>query len=64
MSGCACKAVDAYDCWAVRYGIRSPEFDDDLSGTELTTREIVEMDGGPCECSCHYENEDDEHSYS
>ena len=36
---CACRALNAYDCWTARYGIRG--------------RSHIEMDGGPCECRCH-----------
>jgi len=60
MSGCACVAVDAYDCWTVRYRLPSPEFSDDLDGTELINRELVEANGGPCECSCHHDEADEE----
>ncbi len=57
---CACRAIDSYDCWSIRYRVPSPEFADDLSGMELTNRELVEADGGPCECSCHYEDDEDD----
>lgn len=60
MSGCACKAIDAYDCFAIRYGIHSFEFWDDFDPhSEPTQRELVDARGGPCECGCHYENDDD-----
>ncbi len=51
MTGCACVAVDAYDCWAGRYRINSAEL-----------RELVDADGGPCECACHHEDDDDDES--
>ena len=41
---CACPVDDRYWCWAHRYGVQVHE---------------VEEDGGPCECPCH-EEEDDE----
>ena len=44
--GCACKGLDAWQCWAARYGIPLSE---------------VRDDGGPCECQCHdQEDEYDE----
>ena len=43
---CSCHALDAYDCWTSRYGVRG--------------RINIEMDGGPCQCVCHDEVEDDE----
>lgn len=49
---CACMSSDAHNCWALRYhghtGI-----------SELT----VHSEGGPCECSCHETDldEDEEH---
>ncbi len=41
---CACKGQDRWDCWAVRYGLARHISD---------FRHEVELDGGPCECSCH-----------
>lgn len=58
--GCACKAVDAYDCFARRYNIRSFEYWDDAMPDEPTLRELVDCSGGPCECVCHYDEDPDE----
>ena len=41
---CACKSDDRYECWSVRYG----------TGMRFTCEQI-DLDGGPCECSCHDE---------
>jgi hypothetical protein len=58
---CACKAIDAYDCWVARYRVHSCEFwDSNYQGDEPIFRELVDADGGPCECACHYEEESDE----
>lgn len=35
---CACKSIDPWRCWSIRYGV--PIFE-------------VKNDGGPCECDCH-----------
>jgi hypothetical protein len=57
-TSCACVAVDAYDCWAGRYRIHSAEhWDMNYDGSLPTLRELVDADGGPCECACHYEGE-------
>lgn len=42
---CACYSDDAYECWALRYGLHD--------------RSAVEYDGGPCQCSCHDTHNDD-----
>jgi hypothetical protein len=45
---CACKSIDAYECWALRYNLlwhSHAEIDDD---------------GGPCECMCHECDPDDD----
>lgn len=44
---CACEDDDAYCCWASRYNLGMP------------TIQEVRDDGGPCECSCHNEYDDD-----
>lgn len=44
---CACQSVDEYRCWEMRYGPRDWDVGE------------VEMDGGPCECPCHDEEDDD-----
>jgi len=46
---CCCLDDDAYVCWADRYNLG------------MCTAEVVEADGGPCECRCHNEEfQDDE----
>jgi hypothetical protein len=42
MNNCACKSDDRYDCWALRY-----------HGHTGVSGMMVDLDGGPCECSCH-----------
>lgn len=44
---CACKAQDAYDCWAERYPPAGPADD------PLDEFGRIEFEGGPCECECH-----------
>lgn len=44
---CACHSIDAYDCWASRYGL--PPMDP----------WAVVRDGGPCMCACHDEEDDE-----
>ncbi len=56
---CACVAVNAYDCWDRRYHLYR-RVDDTFDPNELSQRERVDADGGPCECGCHYEDEDDD----
>ena len=56
---CACVAVDAYDCWDRRYHIER-RIDDAFDPNEPSQRERVEIDGGPCECGCHYEDDAEE----
>lgn len=52
---CACAAVDAYDCFRLRYQHRMDDTEDRWSCDD------VEDAGGPCECGCHYtQHEDDE----
>lgn len=48
---CACHARNAYDCWISRYGADVDE--------EPSVRSI-EDDGGPCQCACHDEREEDD----
>ena len=58
---CACRGLDAYDCFAARYNIHSwAHTDFDLLGQEPTLRELVDIQGGPCKCYCHYEDSYDE----
>ena len=45
---CACHSSDAHNCWALRYHGHT-------GVSELT----VANEGGPCECACHEEAEDD-----
>jgi len=45
---CACHSTDAYDCWQSRY-----------PSNERQSAQEIEMDGGPCQCSCHDEQEED-----
>ena len=40
---CACHASDPYECWGMRYEIRSHR------------KFEIEEDGGPCQCPCHDE---------
>lgn len=47
---CACHSSDAYDCWQIRY-----PSDERQSASE------IEMDGGPCQCSCHDKLEEYRH---
>jgi hypothetical protein len=47
---CACKSLDAFRCWEIRYG-----FDADADMAD------IEMDGGPCQCACHDADEDDDY---
>jgi len=48
--GCACRADDRYECWAIRHGM-----------TQANYCQIdVDTDGGPCECPCHDEHLDDD----
>lgn len=55
---CACRAIDSYECFAIRYGIHSFEFWDDFDPhSEPTLTELVDCSGGPCECDCHYEDD-------
>lgn len=44
---CACPSEDAYRCWATRYGPRDWDIGE------------IEMDGGPCECPCHDDEDED-----
>jgi hypothetical protein len=44
---CACVSPDKWECWALRYGIDEQD------------RGAIEMDGGPCDCPCH-DQEDEE----
>ena len=46
---CSCLSEDAYECWADRYNLG------------ISDAEVVENDGGPCECHCHNEEYDDDH---
>jgi hypothetical protein len=48
---CACHSDDAYDCWQSRY----PSND----ASEVQTAQEIEMDGGPCSCSCHDRRDED-----
>ena len=49
---CGCQSHDAYECWELRY----PE-DFIIPGDYQS----VEIDGGPCQCYCHYDyGEEDE----
>ena len=43
---CACIRDDRHDCWRARYS--------------MSMCESVEADGGPCECSCHDEHDDED----
>lgn len=43
---CACIAFDRHDCWRLRYN--------------LPHSKSVEDDGGPCECACHDDADDEE----
>jgi len=45
---CACHSTDAYDCWSSRY----PSF-------EAQSVQEIEADGGPCQCACHDQREED-----
>lgn len=46
---CACHSTDRFYCWASRYNINGFDF------------EAIIEDGGPCDCACHYgDDEDDE----
>jgi hypothetical protein len=47
LTKCACVSTDAYRCWAVRYG------------KSAWDRAEIDMDGGPCECACHEDDEED-----
>ena len=47
---CACKSIDRYDCWVLRY----------YRHTNVSRMRIDE-DGGPCECDCHDAHDDDEY---
>ena len=48
MAQCACMSDDRYDCWALRY-----------FGYAIGDTQRVEDDGGPCECSCHDDYDED-----
>jgi len=52
MSKCACIYTDAYDCWEARYNRR---VDDHLY--EIRTSFDTKIDGGPCSCACHNDEE-------
>lgn len=45
----ACKALDRYDCWALRYHHTT-----DVPGM------VIDEEGGPCECACHDSDEDED----
>lgn len=45
---CACHSTDAYDCWSSRY-----------PSDEVQSAQEIENDGGPCQCSCHDERDED-----
>lgn len=45
---CACHSTDAYDCWASRYPTN-----------ERQSAQEIEQDGGPCDCVCHDESDED-----
>jgi hypothetical protein len=47
---CACVSIDAYNCWAQRYGM--------MRGGGLVCSEIDDG-GGPCECDCHVADNDE-----
>jgi hypothetical protein len=46
---CACRSIYAHDCWALRHHGHT-------GVSELT----VTHEGGPCECSCHDDEQDDD----
>ena len=46
---CACRDDDPYLCWAKRYDL-------DIEA-RITIMSAVINDGGPCQCSCHDEDE-------
>ena len=47
---CACHYTDAYDCWSSRY----------LYPTDkVQSAQEIEADGGPCQCECHDEHDQD-----
>ena len=52
---CACKSIDAYECWALRYGSDAFCFCHRI--------EAIKADGGPCECSCHDPEPDDDEEW-
>jgi hypothetical protein len=49
---CACQSEDAHRCWSLRYHGHT-------GVSELT----VNREGGPCECSCH-EDQDETDFYA
>ena len=51
MKDCACPSKDAHNCWALRYHGHT-------GVSELT----VNNEGGPCECSCHETDLEEEES--
>lgn len=47
MSDCSCRSDDPYACWVRRYP-------SSLDGTpNVSGRQSIEEDGGPCACVCH-----------
>ena len=49
---CACKAIDAYDCYRARHPRSVPVFICDDQTDEWQEREA-------CECDCHDQDEDE-----
>lgn len=54
-ANCACKSSDAWECWARRY-----RHDDPITGDFVMSYDRVEDEGGPCECYCHYDEDEDD----
>jgi hypothetical protein len=54
MSNCACVSPDRYEC----FRRRNIPMDDLLRREWELDNEVIEDNGGPCECDCHNERED------
>lgn len=55
---CACRSIDAYECWLARYPVALSEV---LDGHSFSSRnQHVRDEGGPCECVCHDAKDEDD----
>jgi hypothetical protein len=52
---CACPSHDAYSCWQIRYPVL-----DCIGEEDRSIQRYIDDEGGPCECACHHDYEDEE----